>query len=201
MRYKSDHRDETRARMIKTAARLAKTQGFAATGVGSFMAASGLTPGALYGHFDGKSDLMTALVADELTGSIRRLTTDLPTDDPLTALLAQYLSLTHLDQPGQGCVLPTLGAEIARSGGAAKSAFEAFFQQFRAFWGHVLGSEPAATALLAQCVGAILLARLCETRDLQAEILSACRHFLSHRLAGTAGCEPGPAYGGGGEAP
>ncbi len=182
MRYKPDHRDATRQRVLKQAARLAKSQGFAATGVGAFMAAANLTPGALYSHFTGKADLMAGLVAHELTRSIRHLTTGLPADDPLQALLAQYLSQSHLGQPGQGCILPTLGPEIARSEGPAKDAFEDFFHQFRAFWGPVLGSDTAATALLTQCVGAVLVARMCKTRPLQEEILAACRQFLAASL-------------------
>jgi hypothetical protein len=38
------------------------------------------------------------------------------TSPPLTALLTEYFSPRHRDEPGKGCPLAALGAEVARRG-------------------------------------------------------------------------------------
>jgi TetR/AcrR family transcriptional repressor of nem operon len=54
MRYSPEHKEETRARLLKTTGSLVKKKGFAATGVDGLMAAAELTSGAFYSHFRSK---------------------------------------------------------------------------------------------------------------------------------------------------
>jgi hypothetical protein len=42
--------------------------------------------------------------------------------DPLKAIVVGYLSLTHRDDPGNGCVLAALGADVARKSPAVRHA-------------------------------------------------------------------------------
>ena len=61
MRYPATHKQDTRARLLKTTGALAKRQGFAGTGVDGLMAAAGLTSGAFYSHFRSKGELLDAI--------------------------------------------------------------------------------------------------------------------------------------------
>lgn len=51
MRYSAQHKTETRARLLKSAAVVAKRSGLAAASVDSIAASARITGGALYNHF------------------------------------------------------------------------------------------------------------------------------------------------------
>ena len=112
MRYSSEHKEETRTRLLKATGALVKEKGFAATGVDGLMAAAELTSGAFYSHFRSKSDLLEAIVESELKRS-----TDLFSNKSLEqgiAAIEGYLSQAHVEHPESGCVVPSLAPEIAR---------------------------------------------------------------------------------------
>ena len=69
MRYSTEHKEGTRQRLLAKTGALVKKKGFAATGVDGLMAAAGLTSGAFYAHFRSKSELLEAIIANELKRS------------------------------------------------------------------------------------------------------------------------------------
>jgi len=56
-------RDETRRRLLRESRRLFAEQGYAAVGLAEIVRAAGVTKGALYHHFAGKTDLFRAVLA------------------------------------------------------------------------------------------------------------------------------------------
>ena len=70
MRYTADHKAQARKRLLEKAGALAKTRGFGTTGVDALVKAAGLTSGAFYAHFSSKSEMLAALVANELERSL-----------------------------------------------------------------------------------------------------------------------------------
>lgn len=72
MRYQSGYKAEKRKQLLEISGQLAKKNGFAATGIDSFMKAAGVTSGAFYSHFSSKHDLFKALVENELKDSIKK---------------------------------------------------------------------------------------------------------------------------------
>ena len=66
MRYAPEHKEGTRARLVKATGALAKRQGFSGTGIDGLMAAAGLTSGAFYAHFRSKNELLEAIVDNAL---------------------------------------------------------------------------------------------------------------------------------------
>ncbi|XIA63434.1 TetR family transcriptional regulator [Bradyrhizobium sp. TZ2] len=54
MRYAKGHKDHSRERILKAAARKFRRQGIAATGMTGIMAEAGLTNGGFYSHFRSK---------------------------------------------------------------------------------------------------------------------------------------------------
>ena len=117
MRYKSGYKEEKRKELLKISGQLAKKDGFAATGVDGFMKAAGVTSGAFYSHFSSKQDLFKALVENELKNSIQLWQSNPHNQAELWIEfeLNRYLTLSHVEHPNHGCVLPTLATEVARS--------------------------------------------------------------------------------------
>ncbi len=65
-------REETRQRLFEAAAAVFAEQGIGAASVEAITSAAGLTRGAFYSNFDGKDDLITAMLADHVTQTVRR---------------------------------------------------------------------------------------------------------------------------------
>ena len=63
-----------------------------------------------------------------------------------------------------------------------RSAVERGVRQIQKNWSARLGDEDAAWALIAQCVGALVLARAVQGDRTRKEILAASRRFLGEAL-------------------
>ncbi len=174
MRYSTEYKEQARVKLIEAGGRHAKEHGFASSGMADMAAAAGVTTGSLYKHFDGKTDLLLSMITAEL-----RRTADLyaaidPNDaTKVSKMLAGYLSLSHVQQPGDGCPLPSLTAEIGRADGEVKAAFEQGMRTIHANVEALTGDADAAWAVISQNVGAVMLARAMHSESLQHELLKA----------------------------
>lgn len=183
MRYSSTHKEETREKLMASSRAIAKQGGFASTGVDALMSSIGLTGGAFYSHFPSKQALFEALIEEEVENSATMLAGDEDSaDDHVAKCLRNYLSTFHALHPEVGCVLPTLGAEIARATPEVRASVEKALKRTQKSWSQRTGDADAGWALIAQCVGALVLARTVETERTRKEILAASRRFLSEAL-------------------
>ena len=184
MRYPREHKTTARNRVLERGARHAKKHGFRASGMDALAAAAGVTSGALYKHFDGKSDLFAALIAAELDRTEQRYAAILP-DDPSAIGRAQsdYLSLQHVKRPDRGCVLPCLTSEVATAGPAPRASFQQGLLRIHAIFERWTGSSEKAWTLIAQNVGAVMLARALRDEDVQQRLLTAIEREGEHLLA------------------
>jgi len=82
--------------------------------------------------------------------------------EQLEQCLRNYLSTFHVLHPEEGCVLPALGGEIARAEPEVRVAVEKGLKRIQKAWADRLGSPDAAWAVIAQCVGALILSRVVE---------------------------------------
>lgn len=176
MRYTTEYKDQVRARLVEASGRYAKQHGFDSSCMADLAAAAGVTTGSLYKHFNGKSDLFVALITAELqrTADLYNGIDPADTQQVLRAL-AGYLSLGHVHQPGVGCPLPSLASEVARAGDEVKEAFEKGVQAIHANVNALTGDPGTAWAVMAQNVGAVMLARGMHSEALQHEFLNAVR--------------------------
>lgn len=187
MRYAKTHKEETRQKLLDSSRAIAKKGGFKATGVDALMASIGLTGGAFYSHFPSKQALFEALVQEEMSNSSAMLAGDQDSpDNHVAKCLRDYLSSFHAMNPEVGCVLPTLGPEIAQAGPEVRSTVEAALKRTQKSWSQRTGDADAGWALIAQCVGALVLARAVESERTRKEILAASRRFLDKALAASA---------------
>jgi TetR/AcrR family transcriptional regulator, transcriptional repressor for nem operon len=176
MRYTKDHKDASRQRLVELSGSHAKRHGFNDSGMAALAASAGVTTGALYKHFDGKAALFAALITAELQRTARMYEAVDPADAAsVTRSLAGYLSIQHVKHPEQGCPLPSLTPEIARADDAAKAAFQTGLRKIHANLQRLTASSEDAWTLMAQNVGAVMLARAIPEETLQREILSALR--------------------------
>ncbi|HTH79851.1 MAG TPA: TetR/AcrR family transcriptional regulator [Ramlibacter sp.] len=194
MRYPASHKEETRKKLLASARAIAKKGGFGTTGVDELMAGIGLTGGAFYGHFPSKEALFAELVLEEVANSTEMLAGgDDAAPDHVAQRLRSYLSSYHALHPETGCALPTLGPEIARGDPEVKAAVEQGLKQLQKSWSSRIGNPDAAWALLAQCVGALVLARCVESERTRKDILASSRRFIDETHALDAPLAPAPA--------
>jgi hypothetical protein len=93
------------------------------------------------------------------------------------------LSSSHALHPETGCVLPALGPEIARASPEVRAMVEQGLKRLQKSWSSRMGDPDAAWALIAQCVGALVLARAVESERTRKEILASSRRFIDETHA------------------
>ncbi len=81
-----------------------------------------------------------------------------------------------------GCVLPAMGSELARMPDEVKSIVEDGLKALHAVWDEALHDRQEAWAVIAQSVGAVILARAVKSEEAQKEILRASRHQVEKLL-------------------
>ncbi|MDX9670124.1 MULTISPECIES: TetR/AcrR family transcriptional regulator [unclassified Pseudomonas] len=184
MRYSAGHKLETREKLLNSSALSAKRAGFSTVGVDGLMKAIGLSGAAFYSHFSSKNELFTAIVERELGQSLERLGGRGEQDrERLERCLKQYLSMAHVEQPESGCALPTLGAEIARSDVQVREQAELWICRLQTRWAQILESDSLAWAILSQCVGALVVARMLVTPEIQRTALKSSHEEIGRQLA------------------
>ncbi|MNN04416.1 TetR/AcrR family transcriptional regulator [Pseudomonas alkylphenolica] len=180
MRYSTTHKEQTRQKLLESSGALAKRGGFNATGVAGLMKAIGLTGGAFYNHFPSKDDLFTEVVRREL--SLSPMAQQPMNRQRLERCLDHYLSLAHVHNPEGGCAIPALGAEIAQAPLPVREEAEHWLRTLQQAWADTLEDPDLAWALLSQCVGALVIARMLAKPSSQQEVLKASREFLAGAL-------------------
>jgi TetR/AcrR family transcriptional regulator, transcriptional repressor for nem operon len=179
MRYEKGHKDLTRQRIVEIASAQFRAQGVAAAGLAGIMTEAGLTNGAFYAHFSSKEELVRAVLCNALSRREQTLRAAAESGKGLEALIRDYLSVRHRDDPGRGCPTAAMVAEIARHPKKTRDAFTgkigAFIDLIAA---QVGGSSPrarrkTAIAVYGMMVGTLQLARAVNDKRLSDEILES----------------------------
>ena len=179
MRVTAERRTETRQRILDAASRLFRQHGIDGVGVDAIMHAAGLTHGGFYAHFDSKEALVVEAGAASLARSATRWEEASRKEDKAAALariVEVYLDPAHVTGPERGCILPALGADVARRS-EARHAISAELRRMLAALERCLpGRDPQnAKAALSCLVGAVLLARLADDEALAQGFLDAAK--------------------------
>lgn len=184
MRYASQHRAETRARLLRSAARAAKRSGLMAASIDGIAADAGISGGGVYHHFTSKQELFAAAIVQDLENSLLMRLARSPelTVEQLLQGLSRYLSIEHAENVEGGCPVPPLCAELSRGGLVMREGFDAWITELHQTWSAVLGSSPLAWGAICQSIGALLIARALEKRGARGEILSENLADLRCRL-------------------
>ena len=117
MRYAEDHKQATRASVLKAASRVIRQNGPDRVAVAGIMAEVGLTHGGFYAHFASKDDLLVQAIGQmfvEASDNFEYRVKDLPPAQALTVYFDFYLSADHRDRRDRGCPLPALSPDLPR---------------------------------------------------------------------------------------
>ncbi len=186
MRYGKDHKQETHARIVKKASVRLRERGVHGIGVADLMKDAGLTHGGFYAHFASREALVIEAFVHAMERSIaawRKKTGGMPPQRRFAAIVESYLGAAHRDDPGRGCALPALAAEIGRESVKTRRAFAAQLEEMIAMMAEQMPELPPAAgrrramAALSTMVGALILSRV-GGGDLSDEILAAGREAL-----------------------
>src|SRR6266850_3556861 len=196
MRYSKEHKLETHARIVKKASVRLREKGAHGVGVADLMKEAGLTHGGFYAHFDSREALVIEAFADAMDRSIahwRKKAEQTPIDKRLAAIVDSYLTPTHRDDPGHGCAIPALSAEIARESPKTRKAFAAKLEQMVEMLAAQIPDVPRKTARkqamasLATMMGTLVLARVAGSGEFSGDILEAGREAVLDRAAAKLG--------------
>jgi len=192
MRYSKEHKLETHARIVKKASVRLREKGAHGIGVADLMKDAGLTHGGFYAHFDSREALVIeafAYAMDRSTDRWRQLAGQAEPEQRLATIVDAYLSPQHRDNPGHGCAVPALSAEIARESPKTRKAFAAKLDQMIEMMSEQFYGSPGkearkqAMAALATMMGTIVMARVAGNGELSEELLSAGREAVLERAA------------------
>jgi TetR/AcrR family transcriptional repressor of nem operon len=190
MRYSREHKLETHARIVKKASVRLREKGAHGIGVADLMKEAGLTHGGFYAHFDSRDALVIeafAYAMDRSTERWRKLAETTPPEKRLAAIVDSYLTTVHRDDPGHGCAVPTLGAEIARESPKTRKAFAAKLAQMIEMLADQIPEVPRkaarkqAMAAVATMMGTLVLSRIAGSGEFSDEILGAGREAVLAR--------------------
>jgi TetR/AcrR family transcriptional repressor of nem operon len=191
-------RDAHGAALLAAAGKLFNGRGIEAVRIADISAEAGLTHGAFYGHYPSKAALAEAACRSGLEESAakwrgRAARARAEGRDPLAAIIDAYVSAKHRDEPGEGCVLASLGPEVARAGPALKVALaDGTALLLAVLIEEIAAAHPgaapdrvgtAAEATLAAMLGGLQLARAHATDSARSRSALAAAASLARRAA------------------
>lgn len=181
MRVSRAQAEENRQNVIDVASRLFRRHGFDGIGLKDLMEAAGMTQGAFYKQFTSKEDLIAEASARAMESANRRWSNAVGgnASDPLSAVIAFYLSNGHRKEKLDGCPLVALGSDAARQSAEVKASFEAGIREHLDVLAEDLldaGTDKKrerAMAILSTMVGAVTLSRIVNDPRLAQSLLDA----------------------------
>lgn len=186
MRYHKDQKAQTHDRIVKEAATQFRQRGLDSVGIAGLMKSLNLTNGGFYNHFASRDALVEEAFDAALDQTLDRL--EQLSDQyggTIDALINIYLHPRHLSDPGDGCALATLGAEMARKPAGQRQGAGRQLDRFLNLVAKRIGpdGDKRAPQVLSSMVGTLILARLTPDDTQAKEILSSGRK-AARRLAG-----------------
>jgi TetR/AcrR family transcriptional repressor of nem operon len=191
MRYDEDHRRQTHSRIVESASYGLRQNGAKGLSVVDLMKLAGLTHGGFYNHFDSRAALVGEAIAfamDQMVERWKKLANGKTNGDRFEALIADYLSPRHRDNPKHGCALPALAADVARSSASERRALASKLEKMIDIFVELLPDEAPeqarqiATGAIATMVGSIVLSRAVGAGKLSDGILDAGRMTAGGRI-------------------
>ena len=184
MRYSKDHKAETHERIVKNASVRLRERGAASLGVAELMKEAGLTHGGFYAHFASRDALIGEAFAhamDQTAKRWRKRAEQAPEGKQLSSIVNGYLTAQHRDDVGNGCALPSLGAEVHRASPKTRKAVAAKLEEMIDVISEQMPARTAkaarreAIATLSTMMGTMILARMAGTGEFSDEVLAAGR--------------------------
>ena len=189
MGHSRAHKREHHEQIVGVAASRFREAGVDKVGVADLMHDAGLTHGGFYRHFESRDQLVAEAVERALHdgGQAMAAVAESP-QDPLSAVIDAYLSISHRDNLGTSCAVTTLAGDVARSTPRARAAYT---NQVRVYIDMLVrllppgtSDQTRATAItaLSTLVGAVSMARAVNDEAFSREILASAASGLKAQL-------------------
>ncbi len=180
MRYPPDQKKKAKEAILQAGARTLRTTGFNGVGIDGLAAAAGVTSGAFYSNFANKETLLKDVIEaflgnpfiDADNGSLAERR------ERLRGYLRMYISSQHCSDPANGCVMPTLSADVSRSSAAVRKTYQRKMSDLIRKMSLVMGGTPSeregkAWTVLSLMIGAVSVARALPAGDSAEKVLKA----------------------------
>ena len=186
MRYSTEHKQETRERIVRTASRQFRRRGGKGVGIAELMSKLDLTHGGFYKHFNSKEELLVEAIAkafDETETRFNEAVSKAKPGTELKTLIENYLSLEHCSNSADGCPMAALASEISRFPRAVRAEID---RAIKRRVKRVAGLLPGATekererncmALLSGLIGTVSVARAVVDPEVRKAVLDASKAF------------------------
>ncbi|HCF6118198.1 TPA: TetR/AcrR family transcriptional regulator [Pseudomonas aeruginosa] len=176
MKVTKDQAAANKEAILTAASRLYREKGIDGIGIGELSRSVGLTHGGFYGQFPGgKEQLASEAVSRTFESNIQ----DWQNAKSIPELVKTYLTQAHLDNWTEGCPIPALGADVARTGGTVSSSFtrgvEHLIDTLMALVEGENHEEKYQESLrvLSSITGAMLIARALDSPELSGQFLQS----------------------------
>jgi len=182
-------KEQTRERILRSAARAIRKHGYEGVGVAEVMKDAGLTHGGFYAHFESRDALLAAAAEQaglESAASLARALAKAKPGEELMAIVDTYLADSHVTaaENGLGCAIAAAGTEVPRQSAEVRRAVSrrikeliGLVEQQLPQWGKSVGHEKAMS-VVATLIGALMLARAVDDAQLSKGIRKSARELV-----------------------
>ncbi len=193
MRYAVDHKEKSRARIVRSAAAQLRARGVEAVRLADVMNAVGMTNGGFYKHFENKDEIVEEAISSALADLAERLASAvraIPRREGLRRVIEFYLSDEHVRHPERGCAIAALGSEIARLPSRMKRRVGEARHAYEARLSHLMPGDSdeqrhtAFLVLFSSMAGCLTAARAEVDEGERRRILAAGREFFVDAFCG-----------------
>jgi len=191
MPISKEQKQESRTKIMQSAASLFLQQGFANVSIDDIMLNAGMTRGGFYAHFESKEALYEyAVIQAARDGAVMHaLDSGRQGKDLLRHIVDAYLSIGHVQQKASSCPLAFLAADVGREEKRVRTAYTHVFSQMieqilnrlEALKDAVMARK--VRAALAMMVGCVMVSRALTDQVLVSKMLEDCRRQVYQLLA------------------
>ena len=186
MRYPTDHKQQTRERILRAASRRFRSRGTEGAAIADLMRDLRLTHGGFYRHFGSKEGLVVEAFeaalkewGDRAVAAIEKA----PAGGEMQALIDAYLDPRHCEDIAGGCPVAALASEIARRPKGSRGPFlQALRTHIRRMEPHMPGRtveerRQKTIALLTGMAGTLTVARAFTDEQDRRTMLDGAKKF------------------------
>jgi TetR/AcrR family transcriptional regulator, transcriptional repressor for nem operon len=191
MRYRPEHKFETRQKIVKDASQRVRAEGLNGAAVAAVMRDAGLTHGGFYKHFRSKDELLIESLKEgfrEIIDTLVRAAEQSPPGEAWKAIVKTYLRPEMCEHPEHGCPLSTLAPELARAEKKMKPQIVAELVNYKNRMvpfmpgRRTVDKERAFFAIFSTMIGAVEIARMLPDPAIREKVLESAKDLLLRSL-------------------
>lgn len=176
MKVTKDQAAANKESILKAASRLYREKGIGGIGIGELSRSVGLTHGGFYGQFPGGKE---QLASEAVSRTFESNLMDWRNANSIPELIKSYLTQAHVDNWTEGCPIPALAADVARTGGTVSSSFTQGVEGLIETLMKLVEGESheakyqESLRILSSITGAILIARALDKPEMAEQFLQS----------------------------